>query len=146
MTSRETYYGALMTQLAKLKASGAISAIDRLVRLQDATNPPVMPCIYLDTDKETVEHQAGQPARVTLTCKLFVYVAGPDRNAVPGTALSNLLDAIDSVLAAPIPGMQQTLGGLVSHCWVEGEIERFEAGIDNLALAIVPVHMMVVRF
>lgn len=145
MTPRETYYAALVSQLETLVTNGAIKRLARKVTLKDINNPPKLPCLYIDTDKELVEHQAGQKAKLLITVRLFAFVAAPDNNATPDTDLSDLLDAIDTALA-PLPGVPfQTLGGIVTHCWIEGEIERFEAGVEGKALAIVPVHMLTTR-
>jgi hypothetical protein len=145
MAARETYYGALNAQLQSLITNGTVKRIARKVTLSDVNNPPKLPAIYIDGDKEHVEHMAGQTARVTMTVRLFVYVPAPDNEPSPGTALSTVLDAIDLVLAPAAGQSLQTLGGLVAHCWIEGEIERFEAGLVGKALAIVPVHMTVIR-
>jgi hypothetical protein len=49
-----------------------------------------------------------------------------------------------SVMLAPSPvSGVQTLGGLVSHCWIEGEIEQFPGVLDGIAKAIVPVKILV---
>jgi hypothetical protein len=57
--------------------------------------------------------------------------------------IDDLLDAIDKVLAGDLPGEANTLGGLVTQCTIEGDI-MVDAGIlDNQAVILVPIHVIV---
>jgi hypothetical protein len=35
------------------------------------------------------------------------------------------------------------LGGLVTHCWIEGRIEIHPGDLDGQAIAVVPIRMLV---
>jgi hypothetical protein len=84
------------------------------------------------------------PPKRTLDTQIWVYTdVGKDPNAIPETALNTLLDAIEAALAPGVMSGVQTLGGLVSHAWIEGEIEQFPGVLDGVALAIIPVRVLV---
>ena len=60
-------------------------------------------------------------------------------------AVNQLLDELDEVLRPPVgPSFKQTLGGLVEHCWIEGEIHTDEGWLGLQSIAVVPVRMLVV--
>jgi hypothetical protein len=86
----------------------------------------------------------GLPPKCTILAEIWVYTnVGQDPNANPEAALNDIIDAIEAALAPPPAGGVQTLGGLVSHCWIEGEIEQFPGVLDGIAKAIIPVKILV---
>ena len=59
--------------------------------------------------------------------------------------LNPLLDAVVAALApggADLAVNAQTLGGLVSHCWLAGKIETDEGALGGQAVAILPVEIV----
>jgi hypothetical protein len=141
MAPREQIMSALfslLTSTANFPTSGR--------RLMLWSNVAEQPALFLRDGPETyAPRQArGQPAKVTLTAECWVYVQTRDVNAVPIVALNNLIDGIVAVLQ-PLPSLEcQTLGGLVSHCWIEGKIEKDAGDLDGLgqAIAIIPINIM----
>jgi hypothetical protein len=86
----------------------------------------------------------GLPPKRTITAELWVYTdVGKDPNANPEEALNDIVDTIEAVLAPGINSNAQTLGGLVSHAWIEGDIEQFPGVLDGIAKAIIPVKILV---
>ncbi len=141
--SRETYYAALFSVLDGLRVAGTVKVVTRRFSLQDAAKPQVLPAIHIDGDREEVTCRPGLPPRRRLSVRLFAYVAVDVSRDLAGVVLSAMIDTIEAVLA-PIPSQStQTLGGICAHCWIEGTIERFETGLPGMALAIIPVHILV---
>ncbi|MDE3017030.1 MAG: hypothetical protein KGI29_08965 [Pseudomonadota bacterium] len=86
----------------------------------------------------------GLPPKRTITAELWVYTdVGKDPNANPEQALNNIIDAIEAALTPGINCIAQTLGGIVSHAWIEGDIEQFPGVLDGIAKAIIPVKILV---
>ena len=86
----------------------------------------------------------GLPPKRTISAELWVYTdVGKDPNANPEAALNDIVDAIEVVLAPNVLTGVQTLGSLVSHCWIEGEIEQFPGVLDGIAKAIIPVKILI---
>ena len=86
----------------------------------------------------------GLPPKRTISAELWVYTdVGKDPNANPEAALNDIVDAIEVALAPNVLTGVQTLGGLVSHCWIEGEIEQFPGVLDGIAKAIIPVKILI---
>jgi hypothetical protein len=86
----------------------------------------------------------GLPPKRTITAELWVYTdAGKDPNANPEQALNDIIDAVEAALLPGVNSNAQTLGGIVSHAWIEGEIEQFPGVLDGIAKAIIPVKILV---
>jgi hypothetical protein len=86
----------------------------------------------------------GLPPKRTITAELWVYTdVGKDPNANPEQGLNDIVDAIEAALSPTIVGGVQTLGGLVSHAWIEGEVEQFPGVLDGIAKAIIPVKILI---
>ena len=86
----------------------------------------------------------GLPPKRTISAELWVYTdVGKDPNANPEAALNDIVDAIEVALAPNVLTGVQTLGGLVSHCWIEGEVEQFPGVLDGIAKAIIPVEILI---
>ena len=86
----------------------------------------------------------GLPPKRTISAELWVYTdVGKNPNANPEEALNDILDAIEAALAPSVVSNVQTLGGLVSHAWIEGEIEQFPGVLDGIAKAIIPVKILI---
>jgi hypothetical protein len=62
---------------------------------------------------------------------------------LPAIALNQLVDAIELALSPGPAFEEQTLGGLVSHCRIVGEIETDEGVLGDQAVAIIPSKSMV---
>jgi hypothetical protein len=83
------------------------------------------------------------PSKRTIAAEIWVYTdAGKDPNANPEAALNDIVDAVEAALAPGLNGAQ-TLGGLVSHCWIEGMVEQYPGVLDGIAKAIIPVKILV---
>ena len=80
--------------------------------------------------------ESGAAQRIAL-------VAPTARDARLVMVLNPLLDAVEAALAPDPVGHVQTLGGLVSHCWIAGRIQTDEGVPGGQAVAIVPVEILV---
>jgi hypothetical protein len=141
--SREAAYGALFGLLGLLRTAGAVKVCDRKVKAIDDVNAGELPALFMGVSHQTVKPRQGMPAAHALKALVYLYAANPDKHTAAGVQLNGLLDAVERTLA-PAPGEEtQTLGGIVYHAWIEGEIEVFEGVLGERAAAIVPVVMLV---
>lgn len=141
--TRETYYAALFALLQSLQAGGAVQTADRRVRFLNEMGAAELPALFMAVDRQTLQQRRGQPPRHQLGARVFLYAANPDRHTAAGIALNGLLDALEAALAPPAGAGVQTLGGLVSHAWIEGPVEVFEGPQGERSAAIVTVQMLV---
>lgn len=93
----------------------------------------------------------GAPAKIVLRGFLILYVFGPTVNEDIGqetelgeTMLNNLLTAIDNALMPDDPDTGKfTIGGLVTHCWIEGDSDLDPGIFGPQAAAILPLFILI---
>jgi hypothetical protein len=148
MIDREGIYNAL---LAKLGAAGRFVTISRKPIPPDQLTPEMQPALFVEEIAETAEPRPrGLPVKWMLEVDLGIYyyhesqpeILGEHRCS-PSTDLNQLLNAVEQALAADANGVQ-TLGGMVDHCWIEGEIIKSPAYLQAQGAAIVPVKILAV--
>ena len=101
------------------------------------------------------QKQRGLPPRRTLLRTIVLYAqipgggtpGGPDATTPGGTVLGPLAESVEAALATvddPVQGTL-TLGGLVSHCWIEGDGHWVVGDIDpnGQGMVTIPVNIMV---
>jgi hypothetical protein len=147
--AREDIYVAFwnVALSAKLRSSGLFPFITYSRRLKHWNNVPAseQPAMFMVQPTQTPEQTKGLPPIWNLHVQLFLYDnCGDDNAAIPGTRLNNLVDALDDAFC-PTPGARQTLGNLVSHCWISGGVQLYEGfeGMMNQSVAIMPFEIRV---
>jgi len=142
MSQREIAYSALFQTLETLVTSATFRVAQRRLRSLNDMNAAELPALFMGVGDQDVTARHGLPPRRRLGAEIFIYAANPDPATAAGIQLNNLIDAVEAALAPATPGLTQTLGGAVEHCWIEGVIAVYEAPKGQRAAALVPVHMM----
>ena len=115
--------------------------------------PEQQPALFLLQVREKRDPRPpGTPGKVTLEGIIVLYCqsaepvvseTGQDV-ALGATTLNSLFLLVDAALAPdnPMTG-KQTLGGLVTHCWIEGNTDMDPGIVTQQAAAIIPVKILV---
>jgi hypothetical protein len=140
--NREAIYTALFALVTDAASFATTSR-----RLRHWTDVPAaeQPALFQVQKSELAKTKRGQPSEWTLAVDLYLYCQAPDDATAPSTVLNPLIDAIAAALAPQgldLAANVQTLGGLVSHCWLAGKIETDEGALGGQAVAIVPVEII----
>lgn len=152
--SREAVYAALFARVSSGEGGpglitwgtgGALAYTSRRVRLWD--DLPTQPALCQAEHGETIMSGMQPPYWRVLKATWVIYhkVSSGD---VSATTDNQILDAAEAALlpVAGEPGYLDdlnTLGGLVHHCFVEGQIIKVPGDLDNQALLTVPISMIV---
>lgn len=101
----------------------------------------------------------GSPGVVTLSKTIVIYAtlpgggspAGPSGLVPGGEVFNPLIEAVEEAMATPDSASQNclTIGGLVSHCWLEGNGMMMTGEIDETAgqgMLTLPVKIMMYPF
>lgn len=161
-----------MLALLTTRCGGAFKSYKRGVLLYDdviqlLTNPPAggpgmtFPQLWyyegvgLGGGTISYERQTpNTPPKRTMSHTIVIYAlkdgantpAGAN-NTQPGNVILNpLFSVVESAFAPDKPSFNRlTLGGLVSHCWIEGDVYTIPGDIDpsGLAMQTVPVKILV---
>lgn len=109
-----------------LKGAYAWQTADPRLMLPDDLAANQQPALFLVKTKERVDQSNFAMPKYLLSyyALILVRAAGvpEDLTNTAETRLDDILDAVDTALQAPRRGEPQTLGGLVTNCWIDGEI------------------------
>jgi hypothetical protein len=143
MISREGIFSALfgLVSAAQISGAPAFKTSSRKLKHWSDVSPAEQPALF-----QTQGHQAAvspyrQPTKWTLRGSLYVYAHQNSLDVLPAIALNQLVDAIELALWQGPAIEEQTLGGLVSHCRIVGEVETDEGVLGDQAVAIIPIEI-----
>ncbi len=146
--TREQVASAL---LAKLQAAlgTQVTTIGRKHAMPPDLTPDLQPALFVVGTANGRITRPTTPGKRTMLFHLFLY-CHDDSPAEPigeetdllETVINNLLDAIDTALAPAEATMKQTLGGLVEHCWIEGDTPIDPGIFGKQGFTIVPVNVL----
>jgi hypothetical protein len=87
----------------------------------------------------------GLPPRVTLRADLWIYCyAQQGTGSIPSQQMNEIRAAIDQVFQVDeLSTNTCTLGGLVSHAWIEGEVLTDEGLLGPQCAMKIPVNILV---
>ena len=130
---------AIMSALFALLSNAApFATASRRLNLWSSVPSSEKPALFLVEHNETYKRDTeATPEMVTLEVDAYIYTdAGKDPSVIPAAVLNPLLDAIDAALAPSALTGLQTLGGLASHCWIEGKILKDAGDLEAIHVAI----------
>ena len=139
--NRESIMTALFTQL---QGAAQFKEASRRVKLvQEVAHFPALFVVSVGNAYLKREIRGIPPKRI-IDAQAWIYTdAGRNPEAIPESVLNALLDDIDTAMAPNPVSEVQTLNGQVSHAWIEGEIEIYPGVLDGVAMAIVPIKILV---
>jgi hypothetical protein len=106
-------------------------------RIRYAKDVTSQPALYLRHTADETEYNGGILPIRTIEAELVLFSrAGEDPNAIPDTALNNLIRAIYEAMA-PDDSMQFrfTIGGLCQWCRIDGRSEYDDGALDKQSKA-----------
>lgn len=135
---REPIYSALFALVSGL---GGIRLASRRARAFADVGSGDQPALFMEQKSEQQDVSTKMPGKWTLHVDLLIYVntGGNEPSVVPASVLNPILDAVCAALVPPPQLGEQTLGGLVARCRVNGSIEIVEGVQGDQAFAVVPV-------
>lgn len=137
--NREAIYSALWDRLQSIQG---IVTFERKLRHWSEVRSIEQPYLCMACGNQHIERVFGGLDKHRLPATLYLYVnTAADPKAAPSIQLNNLLDAIEAVMK-PVGENNLTLGGLVSHCWIAGDITTDEGVLGEQALAFIPIDIL----
>ncbi len=152
--SRESVAQALLTLLQGVNANisyapAKFQLISRKGAIWSNTPPANQPAMYIIQVAEHSTESASPtfPGMQSIGAQkwimdftLQIYALADESGVpVPDTLINAILDGIDKTLQSQPPGERQTLGGLVTNCWIEGTIVIGTGQLDTQLALLVPV-------
>lgn len=146
---REQVYSAVFALFAGLTSGNGplFKTATRRTTTFDQVLPNDTPCILFKQGPETAEYKLGRPTKWISRPTLVLYVTtdqSVDGTVVATQLLNPLVDAIVDAIQPDNPVTNAcTLGGLVSHCAVAGNIEIIDGTLGDTAIAIIPLELVI---
>lgn len=141
---RESQFNALAAQVQTAQLNGLPTFVtcSRKFRQWDAMAPSELPACFITHGFEFASQNVVGDTKWRTRALLYVYVPHSPDDEIPGALLNNVLDSLDQCIApAPWADGRQTLGGVVTRCYIDGEViiaEGMQAA-DQMSIAMVPV-------
>ena len=133
--NREAIYSAIWA----LAPVNQFVTYSRRLKPYDALKPAQYPALFQAQSDEQVKRMANMPPAIDGQVNWWLYAyTDPAGTKSPAEIINPLVDACENALAAT-EGYAQTLGGLVSQCWIEGTIKTDEGLLDNYSVAVIPI-------
>lgn len=141
MTDFEPIYAALW---AKVSAVTGLKTYSRKMKHWADVSAKQQPALFMIQTGETPEQVRGMPTKWRLKAELYLYVTPSEgKTIIPSQVMNPILGLIRAALGPDNVMVNTcTLGGLVSHCWISGEIEVYDGVLGDQAVAMIPVEVM----
>jgi hypothetical protein len=140
--AREAIYAALFSLLSN---AASFRTATRRIKDYSDVDQATQPALLQVELGEKWNARPGAPPVVTLAARLFVYCESGDPSAPVSAQMNALLDAVTAALAPPLlphGSFRQTLGGLVQHAGIAGEVTIAE-GLSGQSEAVIPLEILV---
>lgn len=140
-TDFEPAYAALF---AKLAAISGLKTSSRKIKHWSDVPAKQQPALFMIQGGETPEQNSGLNPKWRLKAEIYLYVnPGEGKSIIPSQVMNGLLKNVRDALAHDsIMARVCTLGGLVTHCWISGEIEVYDGVLGEQAVAVIPVEIL----
>lgn len=137
MSPRETIYAALFALVA---ATPGIRTSSRRVKHWNEVATPDQPAIFMAQRSERADVTTNMPAKWSFRVDLVLYGHnGGQDNISPMSVLNPIVDSIVETLNPTTYPTEQTLGGLVHRCRIDGDIQTDEGVLGDQAVVVIPV-------
>jgi hypothetical protein len=135
--NREPIYAALF---AKLSSSYTFVTASRRLKHWSDVPPADQPALFLTQERETAATTPGLNTVWQGRASVYLYAnTGENIEIAPSTILNPMVDAIEATLKPDPISNKQTLGGLVQHVWIEGDIQTDEGVLGPQGVVIIPL-------
>lgn len=145
--AREAIFLALMERLRTIKE--VVTVEDHMKRWSDVP-PDQQPAIFVVKESEVPTNARGLPPKWNLRARLYIYAHQMDRLDMSAQQQMNrLITRIEEALevkgdekADSTTPFATTLGGCVSHAWLDGQVETDEGTLGDQTVAIATIDML----
>jgi hypothetical protein len=124
--------------------TGLVTSSRRLLHWNDVA-PADQPAMFLVKKSERNDKIRGIQDKWTFFYELYIYVnTTNDPTVIPSSLMNPILDQVDNMFSPnDLQDFAVTLGGLVSHVAINGEIITDEGVLGDQAISIVPIEVLV---
>ena len=138
---REPAMLALFALASQVRWSGQqFLYMDRRIRTPDQIGSDQQPACLQGEYNETFVQVARLPYKRILSASWVIYHKPPPTGGA--SANNAIMDAVQWVFRADDPSGTCTLGGLVYHAHIDGEVFKDPGDLDDQGMLIVPIKLL----
>jgi len=139
-------FEALLASVTGIVPFGAVKTVTRVWQSWEQVAQIAQPAIVIVEPREKETARRGQQPSLSLQTLLVCYIQCDPKDTVnpPNTRVNSFLKAIRTALlpqGSDIALNAQTLGGLVSNAFIDGEIVKDAGILDDQGSLMVPVSL-----
>lgn len=134
---------------APAEADQRFKTMSRRVKLFSDVAATSQPACFQAEHTSTEGQVTNLPYKTTLEANWIIYhMVGKDKNAIPTIENNLIIRGVREALK-PKPDdvgfldRRNTLGGLVHHCFISGRLYRDPGDLDNQAMIVIPIKLLV---
>ena len=103
----------------------------------------LFPACFMQQYEETADQsQAMGLTRWHSLVNVWFYFNAQNYNALPDDTFNSILDSLEAAFKPPTPNGLQTLGGTVTHAWVDGKVMYSDGALDHKAVIVAQIHLL----
>ena len=138
---RETILLALFALSEKVRLDGQqFTTRARKVQTFDQIGGDNMPALLQGEYDETFSQVTRLPYKRTLSAAWIMYHKPPEEGGA--SANNALMDSVERAFAPDDPTGGFTLGGLVYHAHIDGQVFKDPGDLDGQAMVVVPIKLL----
>jgi hypothetical protein len=130
---------------------GLFTTVTRTWDLPQQLSPEQLPAIYcieddeVDTEAERTGVWNQQVYVLKWRLAVVAQMPGKDSGVTPMSVINPMIDAVDGIggvggiRAGTLPGTNQTLGGIVSNVFIDGQVMKVPGYLGQYALGVIPI-------
>jgi hypothetical protein len=123
---------------------GGWSVTRRRISTPDQIGADDQPALLQAEANEQFIQVTRMPSKRTFSAAWVIYLRSYDAPAPTGPLLNAVMDAVEAAFAPDdLSGEACTLGGLVTHCWIDGTVFKDPGDLDQQAMLVVPIKLLV---
>jgi hypothetical protein len=140
--TRNQAFDALIALTLPTIAGKAFSYRSRKFKHFDKVGADIQPALFQTEIEEKITQRNRMPSLRIWRVNWTVYFSSDpgDDDDMPAVAMNDFMDALEAVF--PDAGDEmggQTLGGLVDHCWIDGDVLKVAGDDDGQGMMVIPI-------
>jgi len=127
----------------RTQATVSFGYSNRRIQTSDQIPGELTPALLQGVGPEDFKAAPGLPAKRILSANWLIYYK-PYLTPVTTDPLTNaILDGVEAVFVPDSVSGDVTLGGLVAHAWIEGEVFKAAGDLNDQAMIVVPIKLLI---
>jgi hypothetical protein len=125
------------------QAPAAFGYSNRRIQTSDQIPAELMPALLQGVGPEDFKIVPGLPPKRTLSANWLIYYKPQTAPQTTDPLTNAIVDGIEAVFAPDSLSGTLTLGGLVAHAWIEGEVFKAAGDLNDQAMIVVPIKLLI---